>query len=215
MGDDHNKRRNSARPRNPQSARESSATLPLHRVPGSVVRSTSSARVMQRPSSPQLPAIPDPDSGPTTEFEDDDAVSAANTLRIRAGSFSVELEGDSDFVQASYELMRQQILQRLRDILRKNTARGDRGKAIAQRASHNGGFIWVYVCHPLYNKIHIVSRDTLSTSALGSVIHANALNKIYVDRRGLAELETLIGSSKTLWSELTTEGRERLKRAGS
>ncbi|MEO1273092.1 MAG: hypothetical protein AAFX99_33815, partial [Myxococcota bacterium] len=126
------------------------------------------------------------------------------------------LEGDSSFVQASYAVMRNQILERLRDILRDNTVRDqEETTAIVKRVSHHGGFIWVYVCHPLYNKIHIVSRDALRSSTLGSVISPDALNKIYVERRGLAELENLVGSSKTLWSELTTEGRARLKQAGS
>ena len=188
-----------------------SDTLPLHRVRTSESRSSGHFRALKAPRSSTAPQDPQREQ---ISFNEDGAETAphGNVLKIKSDNFSLEFEGDPDFVRDSYALMRQHILSRLRESLTEHTTENTPPK---KTDSSQGGFLWVYVCHPLYNKVHVVSRESLLLSPLGRIIDAQLLNKIYVQRSGLSRVEALIGSSKTLWSELTSEGKKRLKQASS
>jgi len=146
-----------------------------------------------------------------------------NLLRIKAGSFSLELEGDADFINNVYDSVRDDLLAKMAAASRAapgaEPPSGDSGlnidvEKLPDIKVKGNGYVWVYVCHELYNKVHVVSRDTLAVSPLASFVDTRRMNKVYVNRARLKELESLIGSGKTLWSELTTEGRRRLRRGG-
>ena len=153
---------------------------------------------------------------------DDDEEEGKNLLRIKAGSFSLELEGDPDFINSVYDSVRDDLLAKLEAATQKPKEPPPKSKGgfdvdverLKNIKVKGNGYVWVYVCHELYNKVHVVPRDTLSVSPLSSVIQTRRLSKVYVNRARLKELESLIGSGKTLWSELTTEGRRRLRRGG-
>lgn len=156
------------------------------------------------------------DTSPTS-----DAEAPKNLLRIRAGSFSLELEGDADFINTVYDSVRDDLLAKMASAAKNKPSESEPAgigelnideEKIRDIKVKGNGYVWVYVCHELYNKVHVVSRDNLGVTPLASVVDTRRLNKVYVNRARLKELEALIGTGKTLWSELTTEGRRRLRR---
>ncbi len=183
------------------------------------------------PASPPPPAA---SPSPVTLSEEVLADGAGkNRLRIRAGAFSLELEGDEAFINTVYDSVRQDLIAKMTAALQEEapeasgpaappplpasprpesfTAGAGREDAVRVRGN---GYVWVYVCHELYNKVHVVPRDLLRVSPLANVIDTRQLSRIYVNRSRLGEMEGLIGTGKTLWSELTDEGRRRLRRGG-
>jgi len=187
----------------------SDETLPLHRVVGGydVVSASTDTRVDTTPVFSESKPRFDPDE------------SNRNSLRIEGRNFALELEGDTDFINTAYDAVRASLVARL------HTTVTGQFTAMAKQASSelgpddtvetsdpSGGYVWVYVCHELYRKIHVVSRAGLGLTAIAKVLDPYSLGKIYVDRKELDGLSDLVGTNKTLWSELTNEGRSRLMR---
>jgi hypothetical protein len=175
-------------------------TLPLHRVPVGELRDRVEAESTQEDG----------------VIADDPGL---NSLRIEGKRFALELEGDAEFINTAYDAVRDSIISRLR-----TTVTGQFtafGQTLAPEADRNdtvetddpaGGYVWVYVCHALYRKVHVVSRAGLQQTPITQVLDPFSVARIYVDRKDLIAVSAIVGSGKTLWSELTEEGRTRLSR---
>ena len=162
-----------------------------------------------------------------------------NYLRIRSEQFSLELEGDPAFILETYDTVRQDILRRLIDLIRGGQSSADSAKTMMQsipaevqqdvpplqpdaeaqeqhqqsKANANN-YVWVYITHEIYNKVYVVDLPTFSASPLSRFLDGVRLRKLYVNREYQEVLGPLIGTGKTLWSELTKKGREQLANSG-
>ena len=182
-----------------------------------------------------------------------------NYLRIESPEFSLELEGDPNFILETYDNVRQDVLRRLIDLIRSGQQapqqvqqsghyqqvhpqqqRQPQQRAPMQRqgaanrtadiwtrpqeerssgawdavSEHEKeiGYIWVYITHEIYNKVYVVDLNTFAASPLSRCFDGRRLRKIYIDREFQGVLGPLVGTGKTLWSELTKQGRERLSK---
>jgi hypothetical protein len=145
-------------------------------------------------------------------------VSARCALKIQTPQFGVHLEGDADLVRIGYEGLRQALLERLAPRAegaaeppssRPRPASGPRGPG---RPEVGPEYVWVYRSNDLYHKVHVVQRRQLYVTGLGRYLQPERLARIYVESEDAPMIEGLIPPGKTLWSELTRLGRERLRK---
>lgn len=161
-----------------------------------------------------------------------------NYLRIRSEQFSLELEGDPAFILETYDTVRQDILRRLIELIRGDQSHLDSAKTMVQNIpdevrqdppaqndpevqeqqqhskANANNYVWVYITHEIYNKVYVVDLPTFSASPLSRFLDGIRLRKLYVNREYQEVLGPLIGTGKTLWSELTKKGREQLANSG-
>ncbi len=76
-----------------------------------------------------------------------------------------------------------------------------------------GDFVWVLECDTLYNKVRAVDRASVAATAVGRQVDPGRLHRIFVEAHDAARLRPLLPAGKTLWSELTPLGRQRLRQA--
>ena len=148
-----------------------------------------------------------------------------NYLRIEAPSFSLELEGEPQFILDSYDNVRQDVLKRLVALMQDShpedgidlssidgpiVTGDDTPRDPPAAVPEDGHYVWVYIAHEIYNKVHVVDLDTFNASPLSRFLDGVRLKKIFLDREFRDTLGPLLGTGKTLWSELTKKGRERV-----
>lgn len=166
-----------------------------------------------------------------------DGTDRRNYLRISSDSFSLELEGDPAFILETYDNVRQDILRRLIDLIRKAeaaAAHGEEASTLTEpmepvgttpelpadarvapdstrvRAANAQNYVWVYITHDIYNKVYVVDLDSFMGSPFSRFLDGRRLRKLYVSRDQQDSLGALLHHGKTLWSELTERGREQL-----
>ena len=141
------------------------------------------------------------------------------TLKLQTSRMKIHLEGDSDFVRTAYEALRKEILVRLTSppepsgLDRADVA--DTQKIVTKPAAEpmaGEDCLWVYFCNDLYNKVHVSQREKITESELGAFVNPWRLTKVYVESGTTEPIRALVPVGKTLWSELTTTGRERLRK---
>ncbi len=138
------------------------------------------------------------------------------SLRLRGTNFSLDLQGDQDFIRKAYESLREDIAQQIRP------ADGDPGRTLRIPALNAGPqpdlpdntqeFVWVRRCTELYSKVSVSQRAAIAQSPLGKVIHSWRLRGIYLETEESSFLEHLVPPGKTLWSEFTSSARDRFER---
>lgn len=162
-----------------------------------------------------------------------------NYLRIESPDFSLELEGDPDFILHTYDTVREDILRRLIELIQNSDVDPSDPSArtivtpavgesevksrkptideLAQRArsgrlneANPNAYVWVYVTHEIYNKVYVVDLDAWNESPLAEFLDGRRLRKMFVERDARDQVKSMIGTGKTLWSELTPKGREQL-----
>lgn len=79
--------------------------------------------------------------------------------------------------------------------------------------SAEGDFVWVLECDTLYNKVRAVDRASVAATPVGRHVDPRRLHRIFVEAHDGARLRPLLPAGKTLWSELTPLGRQRLRQA--
>lgn len=138
------------------------------------------------------------------------------SLRLRGANFSVDLQGDQDFVRKAYESLREHVAQQIRS---PDDAPGRTLRIPALSAGpqpelpdNTQEFVWVRRCTDLYSKVSVSQREKLAESPLGKVIHSWRLRGIYLETEESSFLEHLVPPGKTLWSEFTSSARDRFKR---
>ncbi len=144
-----------------------------------------------------------------------------NLLRIESPQFSLELEGDPEFVMETYDTVRRDILKRLLDIIMASQEPAPTvvspvlssvEPAAPADLSESQAYVWVYVTHEIYNKVYVVDHPTFSASPLSRFLDGIRLRRIYLSREHRELLGPMVGTGKSLWSELTRKGREQLAR---
>lgn len=167
-------------------------------------------------------------------MSDDD--SKRNYLRISSEAFSLELEGDPHFILETYDNVRTDVLRRLIELIRSHDDSGpptlqEPIEAVSEkaesrppleelgqrdsakvRAANAVNYVWIYVTHEIYNKVYVVDLESFMHSPFSRYLDGRRLRKLYIDRTSQELLGPLISTGKTLWSELTREGRKRLSR---
>ncbi|MDX9722558.1 MAG: hypothetical protein RBU37_17560 [Myxococcota bacterium] len=159
-----------------------------------------------------------------------------NYLRIESSKFSLELEGDPAFILETYDNVREDVLRRLIELIssadrelrsssvQNKAVRGQSLEELSTRAEESSpavapvraaNYLWVYITHEIYNKVYAVDLATFSASPLSRYFDGRRLRKLYLDKEYHGVLGSLVGTGKTLWSELTSKGRDKLNTPGN
>jgi len=140
------------------------------------------------------------------------------TLKIRTPNINLNLEGDAALVRAGYEGIRSELLRQLRaeriDTEQQPYAEPvvkARPKKQKRPFENQPEYVWVFKTNDLYHKVHVVERVKLHATGLGCYVQPGRLKRIYVESDYADLVGQLIPPGKTLWSELTRLGRERLR----
>lgn len=82
------------------------------------------------------------------------------------------------------------------------------------RPGRDESYIWVYVTHDIYNKVYVIDTETFTSSSIHRFLDGRRMRKVYLDQAHQEFLRPLLGTGKTLWSELTAKGREKIGATG-
>ena len=139
-------------------------------------------------------------------------------LKIKTDDFTLDLEGDSEFILSAYISVRDEIVRRLNHKIKppapKKPDKFD-GKFSGRSPYENPqeDYLWVYSCHDIYNKVYVINRANLESSYLSRLIDIKRVKKIFIERDQSELLSSVLSEGKTLWSELTPVGREKLQKS--
>ena len=140
-------------------------------------------------------------------------------LKLQSDHFSLDLEGDADLIRHAYASLRDELIRRLRPTPRSlvgstllNPALQVSKQATQESETDSRDYVWVYRRTDLYNKVGVAERRSLQELALGHVVDPWSLRGVYLEGGDDGRLSDLVPDGKTLWSELTVLGRERLRK---
>jgi hypothetical protein len=131
----------------------------------------------------------------------------------------VDLEGDVEFLWEAYLAIREPLLRRLSS----HAALGlgpppvdEQGRTLAPTqpiGPSHGAYVWVLRCNDLYNKVQVIERAALAKHALARHLDVRRLARVCFEGDVGPPFESLLPPGSTLWSELTSMGRDRLRKA--
>ena len=148
-------------------------------------------------------------------------------FRLNLPHFSIELSGDREFVEELYRKV-------YRDLLPLIEAGANSGATIpvtqsapAQTSASTipagpeassklprNDYTWIYNCTPHYNKVYVVENQLIWHTYYGRILDPRRLRRIYVDRERKSKLfHELAAGNRTLWAEITPEGRRMIEEA--
>ncbi|MCA9565426.1 MAG: hypothetical protein KC561_18140 [Myxococcales bacterium] len=153
-----------------------------------------------------------------------------NSLHLKTGSFTLDLEGDEAFIRTAYRSVRDEVLARLQQAstpgrrpsqltdvmpaLQENPTAVQRNPngLSAEADLESQQYAWVHRCNDLYCKVGVVQRKELSKTPMSSYLNPWGIARIFIDTENHDYLSNLVPPSKTLWSELTGMGRNTLRK---
>lgn len=155
---------------------------------------------------------------------DDTSNHHVNELNIEGEGIGLRVTGDAAFVFDTYLAVRAQLMSRF--VASQTRRRSDQPSATSKakpppipkdpdgptfaKVAPSDAYAWVCVCHDFYRKIHIIERHALSKSVINNVVDQRALFRVFVEREHKDQLLGLVGPTRELWSELTSDGQRRL-----
>lgn len=149
-------------------------------------------------------------------------MSRKNHLRIRAAHLDLDLKGEPEYVERAYLAIRPVLLERYRESLMVPTAIRETNEnpaiAVTQKLPSveepEPRVVNLVLCNEVYNKIHVIERDGFEQSLLSRVLKFDGIRRIYINRSQETDFESNFTFGKVLWRELTSAGREAVKKGG-
>ncbi len=124
---------------------------------------------------------------------------------MKGEGFCVELSGDAEFVGAAWDALKPVVVARAHVEEQRRVATKD-----ALGEGSRRGYVWVFVLHELYRKVHVQERPVLARSALARYVDVGRLARVYLSRSDSEVVSELFSFGRTAWSELTSSGQRQL-----
>jgi hypothetical protein len=116
----------------------------------------------------------------------------------------VEISGTRDYVDSMYQIL-------MRDM---EAARRGAIEDLEPVETHTEErLLWVHRCSEMMHKIYMTAPHTIRNSALGRAMNANAVDTLYAEKHAFDDLLSSFAGDRTLWAELTAEGRKTIDKA--
>ncbi|OIP41857.1 MAG: hypothetical protein AUK47_05750 [Deltaproteobacteria bacterium CG2_30_63_29] len=132
-------------------------------------------------------------------------------FRLNLQQFSVELAGEKTFVEELYRKVYRDLLPLLST---PEPTPKEIDPAPAEPASYARlDYTWVYKCTPHYNKVYVIENGVVTHSVFGRYVDPRRLRRIYLDHTKPPLFSELSSGNRTLWAEITPEGRRMIEEA--
>lgn len=133
-------------------------------------------------------------------------------FRLNLSQFSVELAGEKTFVEELYRKVYRDLLPLLSTS--QPTPKAIDPKPAEPRSYSRLDYTWIYACTPHYNKVYVVENSVITHSIFGRVLDPQRLRRVYLDKpKGGRLFSELSAGNRTLWAEITPEGRRMIEEA--
>jgi hypothetical protein len=113
----------------------------------------------------------------------------------------VEIAGERSYVDEMYQEL-------MRDIEAARRGASEREEVTAFPSEEK--VVWVHRCSDMMRKIYMATTDDLGFTFLSKVLRPEALGAVYVDKHVFNDFLPNIAGDRTLWAELTEEGRRKI-----
>lgn len=135
-------------------------------------------------------------------------MSSEETVRFQFDfrGVQVEIAGDRRFVDQMYQEL-------MRDIEAARLGASEREDEL--KLPDDEGLVWVHRCSEMMRKIYMATADDIGFTLLSNTLDARQLSSIYVDKRVFDRFMPKIANERTLWAELTEEGKRTINSATS
>ncbi|MDX9719950.1 MAG: hypothetical protein RBU37_04320 [Myxococcota bacterium] len=132
-------------------------------------------------------------------------------FRLNLAQFSVELAGEKNFVEELYRKVYRDLLPLINTP--KPGPEAITPQPVDNKANPGQDYTWIYSCTPHYNKVYVVENSVLVHSIFGRHLDPRRLRRIYLDRANSPLFRDLASGNRTLWAEITPEGRRMIEAA--
>jgi len=134
-------------------------------------------------------------------------------FRLNLAQFDIELAGEKTFVEELYRKVYRDLLPLLSTASPSAEDVDPKPQEPSAAARHD--YTWIYNCTPHYNKVYVVENAVINHSVFGRIIDPRRLRRMYIDRTKLPVFKELASGNRTLWAEITPEGRRMIEAAAS
>ncbi|QDG53987.1 hypothetical protein FIV42_25575 [Persicimonas caeni] len=133
-------------------------------------------------------------------------MSSEETVRFQFNfrGVQVEISGERRFVDEMYQEL-------MRDIEAARLGASERKDEL--KLPDDEGLVWVHRCSSMMRKIYMATTDDIGFTLLSNALDARQLSSIYVDKQVFDRFMPNIAKDRTLWAELTEEGRRTINSA--
>lgn len=148
-----------------------------------------------------------------------------NVLRIKAHALDLELKGDPEYIEMAYRAVRSVLMERFRESLEDNEARANAPverateelpvitqEELRQHRAAEPKNVHLALCDEVYNKVYLVDGKTGISGALGKVLVTDHISRIYINRSQQEHFTTMLKFERVLWRELTSAGRDVVRK---
>jgi hypothetical protein len=118
----------------------------------------------------------------------------------------VEISGTRDYVDSMYQIL-------MRDMEAARRGAIDDLEPVETREEER--LLWVHRCSEMMHKIYMAAPQTIVNSPLGRAMNPDAVDTLYAEKRAFDRLLSSFAGDRTLWAELTPEGRRTIDKADS
>ena len=132
-------------------------------------------------------------------------------FRLNLPEFSVELAGEKEFVEELYRKVYRDLLPLLSSSA---PTQAVIDPAPVEPESHpRHDYTWIYSCTPHYNKVYVAENSVLTHSVVGHYLDPRRIRRVYLDRKRSQLFSEFSEGNRTLWAEITPEGRRMIEAA--
>lgn len=113
----------------------------------------------------------------------------------------VEISGERSYVDEMYQVL-------MRDM--ESAKRGAEEHSGPVVVPEEEPLVWVHRCSQMMHKIYLAEVRSLARGLLGRVIDPSWIDTVYADKGAFDRLLAGFDGDRTLWAELTPEGRRTI-----
>lgn len=118
----------------------------------------------------------------------------------------VEISGTRDYVDSMYQIL-------MRDM--EAARRGALEELEPLEIDDEERLLWVHRCSDMMHKIYMAAPSTIRNSVLGRAMNPEGVDTFYAQKHAFDKLLSSFAGDRTLWAELTAEGRKTIDKADS
>jgi hypothetical protein len=117
---------------------------------------------------------------------------------------TAEITGERTFVEEMYRAL-------MRDMEVARRGVNEDHQDMEYERSHP--VVWVQRCSDMMRKIYMATPEQLELGPLNAVLDRRALANVYVDKKVFDSALPHFAEERTMWAQLTDEGRQQINRA--
>lgn len=148
-----------------------------------------------------------------------------NVLKIKAHALDLELKGEPEYVEEAYRAVREVLMDRFRESLQARPAVDElkperptedvpviTPEQLREHQRSEPRHLHLVMCDEVYNKVYLINGEEGIADGFRETLNIGKVSRIYINRKDQDEFAKLLKFDRVLWRELTTAGRDAVRK---